>query len=419
MKMTKKLLSLLLCFVLVAQLCIPVFAAGGETNLSYEITKTTAKVGDQITLTINNCDMTIQGIIAGFVFDKEKLQVNKITWKAITAYDEENEEDADNVATSKASKKNANETGIARGVYAINSGVDSECYEGTIVTVIFDVIATGDAVITLTEETAGTDAFKSDNVATITVSIKAASTCTHPATGAEPNGDGTHNIVCADENCGEIVMENVPCTEDTRKESVSEADCDTAATFVDVTFCTECGAELGRGTPYTEGSALGHTWGTVAYSWNSDNSACEAVRECTVDGCGVKETAEAEVSSSTTPATCENPEKVVYTATFAEDWAETQTIEVNGTVTLAHEYFYECDAFCMNCGELTNPDAAHSLTHVAAKAGTDCQTWDGNIEYWTCEYCGGCWDNANATGAPLNAMTIKVAGPHSYAYVAI
>ena len=81
-----------------------------------------------------------------------------------------------------------------------------------------------------------------------------------------------------------------------------------------------------------------------------------------------------------------------------------------------HEYFYACDAYCMNCGEKTNPDAVHDIIHEEAKPGTDCLTWDGNIEYWTCSYCHSCWDNANATGMPLNAMTIKVAGPHSYFY---
>ena len=78
-----------------------------------------------------------------------------------------------------------------------------------------------------------------------------------------------------------------------------------------------------------------------------------------------------------------------------------------------HEYFYACDPVCMNCYEITNPDAAHSLSHVEAVAATCYE--NGNIEYWTCEYCGGCWDNEAATGMPLNRMMVIVPAAHAEA----
>ena len=78
-----------------------------------------------------------------------------------------------------------------------------------------------------------------------------------------------------------------------------------------------------------------------------------------------------------------------------------------------HEYFYACDPVCMNCGELTNENAAHSLTYVAAVEATECGS-TGNIEYWTCEHCGGCWDNENATGMPLNRMMVITYKDHNY-----
>ena len=78
-----------------------------------------------------------------------------------------------------------------------------------------------------------------------------------------------------------------------------------------------------------------------------------------------------------------------------------------------HEYFYACDPVCMNCYEVTNPDAAHSLSHVEAVAATCYE--NGNIEYWTCEYCGGCWDNEAATGMPLNRMMVIVPAAHAEA----
>ena len=78
-----------------------------------------------------------------------------------------------------------------------------------------------------------------------------------------------------------------------------------------------------------------------------------------------------------------------------------------------HLYFYECDPVCMVCYEITNPEAYHSLTHVAAKAPTCTEL--GNVEYWSCTYCGSCWDNANATGMPLNMMSVKLPTTgHSY-----
>ena len=78
---------------------------------------------------------------------------------------------------------------------------------------------------------------------------------------------------------------------------------------------------------------------------------------------------------------------------------------------LEHEYFYACDAHCMNCHELTNEEAAHTLTHVEAKAAT-C-TEDGNIEYWACSDCGTAWDNAECTGMPYNRFTVIVPAGHA------
>ena len=81
----------------------------------------------------------------------------------------------------------------------------------------------------------------------------------------------------------------------------------------------------------------------------------------------------------------------------------------------AHKYFYACDQYCMNCGEKTNPNATHSITHVEAKPGTDCQTYDGHMEYWTCSHCGGVWTDENLMHQ-TNMMSIKVNGNHTYTY---
>ena len=79
----------------------------------------------------------------------------------------------------------------------------------------------------------------------------------------------------------------------------------------------------------------------------------------------------------------------------------------------AHQYNYPCDQYCMICGELTNEEAAHNIIHVEAKAPT-C-TENGNIEYWYCDACDSCWDNANGEGIPLNKMMVVIpAAGHVY-----
>ena len=74
MKTTKRLLSLLLVVAVIMQLCVGAIATGGNTNLTAEISATTATVGDTITLTISNKEMTAEGIKAGFYFDNTKLE---------------------------------------------------------------------------------------------------------------------------------------------------------------------------------------------------------------------------------------------------------------------------------------------------------------------------------------------------------
>lgn len=78
----------------------------------------------------------------------------------------------------------------------------------------------------------------------------------------------------------------------------------------------------------------------------------------------------------------------------------------------SHEYFYACDGWCMICNEFTNPEAAHSMVYTEAKEAT-C-TENGNIAYYSCEHCGGCWDNQQAMGMPLNRFMIVIPAAHSY-----
>ncbi len=79
-----------------------------------------------------------------------------------------------------------------------------------------------------------------------------------------------------------------------------------------------------------------------------------------------------------------------------------------------HEYMNACDAHCMKCGELTNPDAAHTIKHVEAVAA-GCETM-GNLEYWYCEICGSAWTDEALTQV-TNLMSVKIpATGHYYVY---
>ena len=107
--------------------------------------------------------------------------------------------------------------------------------------------------------------------------------------------------------------------------------------------CTEKGYTIHTcsvcGDSYTdsETAAKEHDWDTVEYAWGTNYSTCTASHTCKRDGCGVSETANAEVNIDTADSTCTAPGETVYTATFEETWAKAQTYkETIGQ--LAHSY---------------------------------------------------------------------------------
>ena len=78
----------------------------------------------------------------------------------------------------------------------------------------------------------------------------------------------------------------------------------------------------------------------------------------------------------------------------------------------AHEYFYPCDPVCMNCYEITNPDAAHNIVAADAKAATCGEK--GNVAYWYCADCGSAWlDEACTIVTNLRSVAIPATG-HNY-----
>ncbi len=109
-------------------------------------------------------------------------------------------------------------------------------------------------------------------------------------------------------------------------------------------------------------AATGHSWGETVYSFSEDGSACTATRTCENDSSHV-ETATATITSEqTSDPDCTTKGETTYTATFTEEWAETQTLTVA-----------DVDA------------TGHTLTHTEA-VDAGCAT-EGNIEYWYCSVC--------------------------------
>ena len=86
--------------------------------------------------------------------------------------------------------------------------------------------------------------------------------------------------------------------------------------------CTVCGASITE-----EVEALGHSFvPSGIYVWSADYLSCSVSGVCMRNGCSETIIIHAQVSSRvTSAATCIEMGVTTYTATFAVDWAETQT----------------------------------------------------------------------------------------------
>lgn len=92
------------------------------------------------------------------------------------------------------------------------------------------------------------------------------------------------------------------------------------ATCTEPKTCSACG--------YTEGTALGHSYGSATYNWSTDtgdNKTCTATRTCSK--CNNTQTANGHVihSITTDPTTTTNGTRT-YRATFSEVWAFSRTM---------------------------------------------------------------------------------------------
>ncbi|MBR4192931.1 MAG: hypothetical protein IKQ54_01195, partial [Oscillospiraceae bacterium] len=150
---------------------------------------------------------------------------------------------------------------------------------------------------------------------------------TIPATG---HAWGEPSYVWADDNssvtatrvCGNDPEHVETETVNATSEITTAATCETAgeatytATFENPAFETQ--------TKTAEIPATGHDWGEPTYVWADDNSSVTATRVCGNDPAHV-ETETANVTVTTTEATCEEAGAKTWTATFENEAFETQT----------------------------------------------------------------------------------------------
>ncbi len=114
--------------------------------------------------------------------------------------------------------------------------------------------------------------------------------------------------------------------------------------------------------------ATGHDW-SVEYSWSEDGSSCTATHICANDETH-NVTATATITSDTkTDATCEEMGTTTYTASFTEDWAETQTLDVVDIEATGHDwsvtYSWSEDGSSCTATHVCANDASHNVTATA------------------------------------------------------
>ena len=144
-----------------------------------------------------------------------------------------------------------------------------------------------------------------------------------------------------------------------------------------------CGVETGN-TKTEEDSAKGHTYGEPSFTWADDNSA-KATFTCSVCAEGTEghtKEVDATITSETTPATCTEKGKTVYTATV-DTYTDTKEVEIAATGhTLKGEN--QVDAECEKAGHKAYWYCESCKVYFSAEAATAEDVIE-NIDSWKAE----------------------------------
>lgn len=146
--------------------------------------------------------------------------------------------------------------------------------------------------------------------------------------------------------------------------------------------------KAGNSTTYTV--TVSHTWASATYAWSGDGKTCTATRVCENDPAHV-EIAEATITGEQAKVPdCTKKGETTYTATFTEDWAETQTKTIADVDAAGHTYgdswtsnetnhWHECA-----CGDKTDV-AEHEFVWVTTK---EAEIGIAGEKHEECEICG-------------------------------
>ena len=164
--------------------------------------------------------------------------------------------------------------------------------------------------------------------------------------------------------------------------------------------CKDCGRHFDaaeKGNQRTESELVipgGHVWGETMYNFAEDGKSCTATRSCTRGDCDATETATAEIKGNVSQeATCTSRGTTTYTATFTENWAETQTKDVVDIPKKEHAYeiptytWGENDATCTAkrvCGSCKGEETEEVKVAVATTKAPTCV--DKGVDTYTADF---------------------------------
>ena len=154
-------------------------------------------------------------------------------------------------------------------------------------------------------------------------------------------------------------------------ENAKGATC-TEAGYTGDTVC-ECGVTVTAGKDIT---ATDHAW-SVTYDFAEDGKSCTATHVCGNDA-SHNVTINAKIASEQTKApTCEGKGETTYTATFTENWAETQSKTVadidalNHAWTVSYNWTQEEGEWYCTATRTCGNDAEHNLSEKVKSTGSE------------------------------------------------
>ena len=184
----KRILAVILSLMMVfTTLGTVTFAAGGSPNVSFTVDKTTAAVGDTITVTVSNKAMTVSSFTCGFKFDKDNLECKSVvgpissspSFFCLTPVTPSNPYSPVTEVKAVSTPVEANDPvkGGAVGFAHTDTDLSGVPYkESTLFTATFEVksVGSGSFDFVLYESSSGTDNYNSDSIETKTVTISKA-----------------------------------------------------------------------------------------------------------------------------------------------------------------------------------------------------------------------------------------------------